>query len=138
MHLKNEQPPAKTYADTNTGWPVEIWQITEPSCGYQVAYIRLLSKFVNRNPSNAIQEVDASQEPAPVIFPNPSKGIVNIQFMQEPLKQWELFDAQMRVLAKQPISGHSAQVEVSALSKGIYFLRITTVRKSYVQQVIVQ
>jgi hypothetical protein len=138
MHLKEEQPPAKSYADTNTGWPVEIWQITEPSCGYQVAYIRLLSKFVNRNQSNAIKKVNVSQEPAPVIFPNSSKEIVNIQFMQEPLKGWEIFEAQMRLLAKQQVSGHSAQVGVSALSKGIYFLRITTNRKSYVQQVIVQ
>jgi len=131
-------PPAKCYADSNIGWPIETWVISEPSCGYQVEYIRLLSKFANRNQGNAIKKVSVSQEPAPVIFPNPSKETVNIQFMQEPLKGWEIFDAQMRLLAKQQVSGHSVQVDVSALSKGIYFLRITTDSKSYVQQVIVQ
>ena len=73
----------------------------------------------------------------PVIFPNPSKGIVTIRFMQEPLNRWELLDAQMRLLDKQQISGHSAQVDVSALPKGTYFFRVTTDSKSYVQQVIV-
>jgi len=41
-----DQPPQKSYKDFNTGWPLGSWAISEPSDGYQVAYIRLLSKFV--------------------------------------------------------------------------------------------
>jgi len=51
-------PPAKCYADTNIGWPMETWVISEPSCGYQIEYIRLLSKFVN---------LDKKQEPDAVL-----------------------------------------------------------------------
>ena len=40
------QPPQKSYKDFNTSWPIDSWSVTEPSDGYQVAYIRLLSKFV--------------------------------------------------------------------------------------------
>ena len=40
------QPPAKSYADFNEGWPINSWSVTENSNGYQVAYLRLLSKFV--------------------------------------------------------------------------------------------
>ena len=40
------QPPQKSYRDFNSGWPLDSWSVTEPSDGYQVAYIRLLSKFV--------------------------------------------------------------------------------------------
>ncbi|HVT09690.1 MAG TPA: glycoside hydrolase family 9 protein [Polyangia bacterium] len=40
------QPPQKSYKDFNTGWPLDSWSVTEPDDGYQVAYIRLLSKFV--------------------------------------------------------------------------------------------
>ncbi len=40
------QPAQKSYKDFNTSWPLNSWSITEPSCGYQVSYIRLLSKFV--------------------------------------------------------------------------------------------
>ena len=40
------QPPMKSYKDFNTSWPLNSWQVTENSNGYQVAYIRLLSKYV--------------------------------------------------------------------------------------------
>jgi endoglucanase len=41
-----QQPPQKSYLDFNTGWPLNSWSISEPSNGYQVAYIRLLARFV--------------------------------------------------------------------------------------------
>src|SRR5690606_18149049 len=40
------QPPMKSYLDFNTSWPLNSWQITENHNDYQVAYLRLLSKFV--------------------------------------------------------------------------------------------
>jgi endoglucanase len=40
------QPPQKSYLDFNDSWPLNSWAVTENSNGYQVAYIRLLSKFV--------------------------------------------------------------------------------------------
>ncbi|MEO0366398.1 MAG: glycoside hydrolase family 9 protein [Pseudomonadota bacterium] len=40
------QPPQKAYREFNDNWPLNSWQITENSNGYQVVYIRLLSKFV--------------------------------------------------------------------------------------------
>ncbi|RKQ71735.1 cellulase-like Ig domain-containing protein [Litorimonas taeanensis] len=40
------QPGAKSYADFNEGWPINSWSVTENSNGYQVSYLRLLSKFV--------------------------------------------------------------------------------------------
>ncbi|WP_062057866.1 glycoside hydrolase family 9 protein [Cellvibrio sp. OA-2007] len=41
------QPAMKAYLDFNTSWPLNSWQITENHNDYQVAYIRLLSKFAN-------------------------------------------------------------------------------------------
>ena len=41
------QPSQKSYKDFNTSWPLNSWSVTENSCGYQLAYIRLLSKFVD-------------------------------------------------------------------------------------------
>ena len=40
------QPAMKAYRDFNTSWPLNSWQITENHNDYQVAYLRLLSKFV--------------------------------------------------------------------------------------------
>ncbi len=42
------QPPMKSYKDFNDWWPVDSWQVTEPDDGYQLQYIRLLSKFVGK------------------------------------------------------------------------------------------
>jgi endoglucanase len=44
------QPAAKSYADFNTSWPTNSWAVTENSNGYQVYYLRLLSKFVIPRP----------------------------------------------------------------------------------------
>jgi hypothetical protein len=40
------QPPQKSYRDWNGVWPDRSWEVTEPSIGYQAAYIKLVSKFV--------------------------------------------------------------------------------------------
>ncbi|MGD8176149.1 glycoside hydrolase family 9 protein [Marinimicrobium sp. ARAG 43.8] len=40
------QPPAKSYRQFNDSWPLNSWEVTENHNDYQVAYIRLLSKFV--------------------------------------------------------------------------------------------
>lgn len=42
-----DQPSMKSYLDFNTSWPLNSWEVTENHNDYQVAYIRLLSKFVN-------------------------------------------------------------------------------------------
>jgi len=41
------QPAQKSYLDFNDGWPLNSWSVTENSNGYQIGYIRLLSKFVD-------------------------------------------------------------------------------------------
>lgn len=40
-------PAMKAYWEFNDTWPVNSWSVSENSDGYQLAYIRLLSKFVN-------------------------------------------------------------------------------------------
>jgi endoglucanase len=41
------QPAQKAYKDFNDSWPLNSWEVTENSNGYQTNYLRLLSKFVN-------------------------------------------------------------------------------------------
>lgn len=40
------QPPMKAYKDFNTGWPLNSWQVAENQSDLQIAYLRLLSKYV--------------------------------------------------------------------------------------------
>jgi len=41
------QPALKSYLEFNEGWPVNSWQITEPSTGYQAHYIGVLARYVH-------------------------------------------------------------------------------------------
>ncbi len=41
------EPDEKAYADFNDNWPIDSWEVTEDSEGYQVPFIRLLARFVN-------------------------------------------------------------------------------------------
>jgi endoglucanase len=41
------QPKQKSYLQFNDSWPLDSWQVTENSNGYQTAYIRLLAHFVS-------------------------------------------------------------------------------------------
>ncbi|GHV55591.1 hypothetical protein FACS1894182_00140 [Bacteroidia bacterium] len=131
------QPAAKMYKDFNTNWPLNSWEVTEPMGAYQIAYIRLLSKYAARSLNNGMEAVNSLTEPAPEIFPNPAQGIINIRFIKESVRSWELFDAQMHLLHKGKANGHFTQVDVSAFPANVYFLRIATERKSYLQQVII-
>jgi hypothetical protein len=48
------QPKQKSYKDFNNNWPLNSWSVTENSCGYQISYIRLLSKFVDGYDCNGV------------------------------------------------------------------------------------
>jgi len=39
------QPPLKSWLEFDTGWPLNSWQVSENSNGYQAAYLRLLANF---------------------------------------------------------------------------------------------
>lgn len=41
------QPPLKSYREFGDGWPLNSWQVSENSNGYQAAYLRLLANFVD-------------------------------------------------------------------------------------------
>ena len=41
------QPALKSYREFNEVWPVNSWEVTEPSTGYQAHYISVLAKYVH-------------------------------------------------------------------------------------------
>jgi len=78
------QPAQKSYMDFNNSWPIDSWEVTENSCGYQVSYIRLLSKFITNNSNSSPVEncgtsIEQLKSLAISIYPNPSETAFNIQ-----------------------------------------------------------
>jgi endoglucanase len=85
--VKN-QPYAKAYMDFNESWPLDSWEVTENSCGYQAPYIRLLSKFVKQNgstpsgvvPCTLTSTVSEQESTATVVlYPNPSNDNFHVE-----------------------------------------------------------
>jgi endoglucanase len=70
------QPAQKSYKDFNTSWPVNSWSVTENSNGYQLNYIRLLSKFVTS--SEIVTGVEDERDKTPTVFPNPTSGTFTV------------------------------------------------------------
>jgi hypothetical protein len=131
-----KQPAAKMYKDFNTSWPLNSWEITEPMGAYQIAYIRLLSKFVSKKNDTGLTNTSITEQPE--VYPNPAKGLIYIRFSKEPVEKLELFDVQMRLLNTQPASGNFVSLDVASYPSSVYFLQITTAQKNYLQRVIIR
>lgn len=114
--IPTSEPVAKFYKDFNTSWPLNSWEITENSCGYQTAYIRLLSKFVaDQSISVDLKEYDKSEFN---IYPNPTSGQV---FINSDIKNlpWILLDINGKIV----LNGTSDTIDVEHLSKGVYSIK---------------
>ena len=108
------QPDQKSYLDFNSGWPSNSWEVTENSNGYQIEYIRLLSKFVT------LSSITTSKEIIPdfKIFPNPANEYFIIRGSEK--INWELFDTSGKILQ----SGNQKLVTTKNITSGIYYLKV--------------
>ncbi len=127
------QPRQKSYKDFNTSWPLNSWSVTENSNGYQVNYIRLLSKFVNPDYDcsgvlGGSAKIDACGRCAggntgitPANDPKICSQISNTEEAphQPGFQAW--FDATKALLHIQPL--HSAEYQLQIVDlRGIKFL----------------
>ena len=118
---------------------MNFWQVTEPSIGYQVKFIHLISKFVEEkgfDPSDptAIQKVSRLQKIVSVKVAGPELQIDSPEKIQE----IRLFDLKDRELLRHSVNGNSVRVALPSLPSGIYFAKIKTVRADVVKRVAVK
>lgn len=125
------QPQQKAYDDFNTSWPMNSWSVTENSGGYQVGYIRLLSKFVNLTDYTPKEcGVETVEPPLQLqkdfglnIYPNPTDRYLEVKFNHP---------ATVKVISLQGIIVHdksfktSTKLNLADLTSGIYVIQIKT------------
>ncbi|MCP4522454.1 MAG: T9SS type A sorting domain-containing protein [Cytophagales bacterium] len=123
------QPDQKSYKDVNHSWPINSWVITENSCGYQVAYIRLLSWYAQRkydctgtlngsqqDCSNILTNVNKQTITTDFkVYPNPAKGILNVQGANG---IWKIYN----ILGEFVKQGEEKSIDISNLTKGTYLI----------------
>ena len=114
------QPDQKSYADFNDNWPMNSWEVTENSCGYQASYIRLLSKFVEFNSVTSVSQNKIELNSLD-IFPNPSTNQIKVSFKGKDISNFTILD----MLGKELISAEtkSGTINIQSLSPGQYILK---------------
>lgn len=136
------QPAQKSYADFNTGWPLNSWTVTEAGIYTNAAFVRLLSKFVDQGcwPVVSIQNKSAMAHIG--LFPNPSQGHVTLNFkaMEGDSFSIEVIDLSGRIL-------HTAQAQLTPntrlfmlplnLSSGVYLIKATNTLHTALRRLVV-
>lgn len=118
------QPPQKCYANWNTSWPENSWEVTEVGIYTEAAYIKLASMYadtftvITSVPSQPVVNIWS-------VAPNPASDFILVNGVAGESVQLQLFDMNGKlVLAQQVVSGQ--QISVAALSSGVYMSVITS------------
>jgi len=114
-------PSAKMYVETGIGWPINSWEITENSNGYQLAYIRLLSKFVDHNtqPPASTKKREAVQNFKIL----QTKDI--LQIFGDKALQVSIYNTKGKLLIKQQSNGENLNINLQGIPSGVYIARIS-------------
>jgi endoglucanase len=123
------QPPMKAYKDFNTSWPLNSWQVTENSCGYQIPYIRLLSKYVSSKISG-IKNEDVIEENV-IIAPNPGTGHFRIFLPKNEKTTLEIYNSSGQKVHSQTLES-SFDFDVQSLPRATYFVKAIQGKNKYV------
>ncbi|WP_018344355.1 glycoside hydrolase family 9 protein [Cytophaga aurantiaca] len=132
------QPQQKSYKDFNSGWPLNSWQITETSLGYQTAYIRLLSKYV-KNTSITTGVLSSQSTPSLNVKPNPTQDQLSIDFpasvsVSDEI-QVDVYNVVGNVVLSKKIQ-NSSTISIGALENGVYILKVSQGGLVFTQRVV--
>lgn len=133
------EPHEKMYRDINNGWPMNFWQVTEPSIGYQVKFIHLVSRFVEER---GIDPFDPSSVRKAKLFGESVSVKVSGAELQilspEKIRNVRLFDLKDREILRRTVGANAVRLALPKLSPGFYFVKIGTVRADIVKRISVR
>ena len=121
------------YSNINNGWPIDSWELTEPSLGYQTYYIRLISNFVQEKgvdigekiPS-AIKKPVTTAKITPTIEASVSHNAILVTTSRESTVHVSIFDMHgNKVVSLQEKFTGNKRFSLEGLPQGYYIARIT-------------
>jgi hypothetical protein len=112
-----------------SGGPYRDFGVDDISFGPACSFTRSLENGVDEE----VSDVDV------VIFPNPTTGLVHLNFIPADVKSIVVMDALGNVVNTIQTNGsNSAQFDLNGMSKGIYFVRLITEKGAEVHRVVLQ
>ncbi len=133
VSIPTSEPPEKMYSNINNGWPIDSWELTEPSLGYQTYYIRLISNFVQEKgvdigekiPS-AIRKPVTTAKITPTIEASVSHNAILVTTSRESTVHVCIFDMHgNKVVSLQEKFTGNKRFSLEGLPQGYYIARIT-------------
>jgi hypothetical protein len=115
------EPPAKMYQETNEEWPANSWEITEPSDGYQLSYIRLLSKFAEKKYLNYYSPI--KKQPSVQNF-KVTQNKNSLQIFGDKALQASIYSTSGKLLVKEQSSSGTLNINLQNIPNGIYVVQI--------------
>lgn len=128
------QPAQKSYLDFNDGYPNNSWEISEPAIYYQAAYIRMLANSVQVDDVLAL-ETNESTTPDFKIYPNPTTGTFRMTGVENN-SQLEIYSVLGQFVHSEIVTNNSI-VDISNLTRGMYFIKLYQENKINTQKLIV-
>lgn len=127
------QPKQKAYKDFNTSWPLNSWSVTENSDGYQISYIRLLSKFVDPSTITGFAESPQENQRTIEIYPNPSSGVFYLKEREATLLHVSILDSRGAIQKTVHLAEGQKEIDLTDLPAGVYVAKM-----SFGEQVVVK
>ena len=121
------EPSAKMYKNINAGWPINSWQLTEPSLGYQTKYIHLISKYVEEK-GRDISEISSGVVAKPMAQLLKAKFVGNkLEIASETsVRSVRIFDVNNKEVMRFNENRGTLSLDVSTLRAGVYGIRVST------------
>jgi hypothetical protein len=119
VEIPQNQPPAKMYKDINHNWPINTWEITEPSNGYQISYISLLSKFVEKGSTVPVKNQKPTQNFKVVQNRN------SLQIFGNSALKVSIYSISGKLLLKEQSDKGNLNINLQHIPKGVYIVLIS-------------
>ena len=111
------------------------WAILHESCPWGRNSI-LIFPILDLSDSTVVNEADAVGRNA-AVWPNPARGTVSVA-SGFGLRSVDVFDLEGRLVLSRKVSGLSADIDISALPRGAYAVRITTMVGTTTKKLLVE
>ncbi len=136
------QPNQKSYLDFNNTWPLNSWAVTENSCGYQMSYIRLLSKFVDRSDiitSTKSDQASSSVESDLWVYPNPATHKVKIKVLKNiHPTHISILNSHGVLLNESDMHSNEIELKINSLKAGVYIISVEGTEGITVEKLVVE
>ena len=117
----------------------------EPETAYDVQVIANCTNGLTSEPSATVSFNtlpvgidDYTLDNSVVVYPNPTRGTVQVQNTQSDIHQVMMYDAYGKLLSTVEVSGNNATLDLSGYADGLYFMRVTTDKGVVTKRVVKQ